>query len=347
VCNYLAYKTRIESRKQSERFSYLLTKLDRNILKDVTKKEIEDLEQTARNRERQLSSLEKKIAIDVPREARRFFIEEQLAMTRDALIETFKRWQELQDKSMDVEEETPYLPGEISNTIEKQLKPEYLKRKGIEQLKSWIGALGSLTAVISIARNFIPSQFFYPMFFSLVVALVIALVKLGFSSIRKGSTEYRVFHLLVTLAFLIAGPAFLVIANNFYQESWGCISMAVGTFGFFGIFLALYGIILSKDFFSQRRYRLKSHSIEMLLRNGKLDEAASLIRTDFIDYPDDHRLRLLHAKLLLRKNKTDGAAKIMVREMQKQRTRITLLPFRKTNNLITWTYPSIYDNDSM
>lgn len=156
-------------------------------------------EEQVRDLTSQIEQLQSKITKDVPKEAKRVFLEDQLHALNETIGQSYERYADL-SRQLGERDATSELPLSIRQSIEVAIMPSYLERQRRQHSLYWLTA-----AIFGLSLM----SFFLPFVFVLFDSSL-------YLTIHIGNIEYPIF-ILCIFAVLVLACGFLV--RKFYGAS--------------------------------------------------------------------------------------------------------------------------------
>lgn len=146
VAAIVQFKSFANQKKLEKSYENILEQAKRDWEGKYTEEQIRDLAE-------RLAGLQKQIERDIPKQARRVFVKDQIETISDNMAELYARriklTAELSDRS-----ELPALPADLRNAIETIIEPEYRERRRKQLLIQWL-LLTVLTLLFFVNYTFL------------------------------------------------------------------------------------------------------------------------------------------------------------------------------------------------
>jgi hypothetical protein len=128
VSGFLQVKSYLGQRKYENAHKMILEQAERDWKGKYTQEQIDSMVQ-------ELRRLEASINRDIPRKARRVFLEDQLSSLKDDLVRNYSRYNELVAELSLVDDR---LPDQIQRTVETSIMPSYIANKRETKQLQWL-----------------------------------------------------------------------------------------------------------------------------------------------------------------------------------------------------------------
>lgn len=236
-----------KSKKELKKYDYLFSIAEKNIDKDLTTEELEQLHKQKEKIQQQLDRLNKVIKNDIPLEAQRTALLDRLKENEEHLVNSYNNYNNTKKEYEEISKIKTDIPTEILKEIELHIMPEYLVQKKIQKYMSMLTYISYASALLSI----IPVGEVYGKF--TIIFSIYPLIRIFIINLPKDKKKRKEYfkHIAYYATLIILGIYNLIIGIiviNFHYSQYNdyLLMVAVVTYPIFIIMVILESIKKSK-----------------------------------------------------------------------------------------------------